>query len=82
MAEQEHEHEHTVTHDAARTAKMVMAAVLVIGIVALALDNRDNTRVGWVFGDGSEPLWIVLVAAAAVGALIGALVAHRPHRQH
>jgi uncharacterized integral membrane protein len=82
MAEEEHQYDHPIAHDAARTVKLALAVVLVIGIVALALDNRDKTRVGWVFGDGTEPLWVVLVGAAVAGAMIGALVTHRTRHRH
>jgi len=33
-----------------------------------------------VFGDASAPIWIVLVAAALAGVVIGWLIRHRPRR--
>jgi hypothetical protein len=37
-------------------------------------------RVGWVVGDGDASLWIIVLVAAVIGAMIGWLVTHRPHR--
>ena len=49
--------------------------MLAVVVVALALDNRDEARVGWVVGDTTASVvWIVL-AAAFVGWLAG-IVTH------
>jgi uncharacterized integral membrane protein len=49
--------------------------VLVVLVIALALDNRDQARVGWIVGDATASVvWIVL-AAAFVGWLAG-IVTH------
>ena len=60
--------------------RIVVAVVLIVVIAAVAIDNRDDTRIGYVFGDVNAPLFVVLVAAAVVGAIIGWLLVHRPHR--
>jgi uncharacterized integral membrane protein len=61
--------------------RWVIAALIVAAIVAVALDNRDEISVGYVFGDASAPLWLILVAAGAAGIVIGWLIKHRP-RHH
>lgn len=49
--------------------------VLVVLVIALALDNRDQARVGWIVGDTTASVvWIVL-AAAFFGWLAG-IVTH------
>jgi uncharacterized integral membrane protein len=58
---------------------MLIAAILV-AIVLVALDNRSDVRVGYVVGDTEGPIWIVILAAAVAGMLIGWLVRHRPRR--
>ncbi len=68
-------------HDTAVGVRGAIAGVLGLALVAFIIDNRDDVRVGWVFGDGSKPLWLVLVVTAAVGVLIGLLLAHRSHRR-
>lgn len=52
-------------------------AILVIVLVAFAIDNRRKVTVGFVFTDKRVPLVFVLVATAVIGALIGALVRRR-----
>jgi uncharacterized integral membrane protein len=59
--------------------RIVVAIVLIVVIAAVAIDNRDDTRIGYVFGDVSAPLFVVLIAAAVVGAIVGWLLVHRPH---
>ena len=63
-------------------ARIVVALVLIAVIAAVAIDNSDDTRIGFVFGDVSAPLFVVLILAAIVGALIGWLLLHRPRRHH
>ena len=71
-------HEHTATGTRAR---VVLGTLVLVLVVAFAVDNRDNVRIGWVVGDGSAPLVLVLLATAVVGALMGWLLLHRPHHQ-
>lgn len=70
----------TRRHDAGVIARFVVIAALLVGLVLLALDNRDDVRIGYVFGDANAPIWIVLVAAAIAGMIIGWLLRHRSHR--
>ena len=63
--------------DAARLVRLVVVALIVAALVAIALDNRDDARLGYVVGDASAPTWIVIVGAAVAGAVIGWLVRQR-----
>jgi uncharacterized integral membrane protein len=70
-----------VHHDSrvrtAQTVRLVVIVLIVAALVAVALDNRDDVRVGYVFGDAEGPIWIVLVAAGIAGIVIGWLIRHR-----
>ena len=70
----------TQARDVGRGLRLFVAAALVAAVVVVAFDNRDDVRLGYVFGDAQAPVWIVLVAAGIVGVLIGWLVKHRSHR--
>ena len=59
--------------------RIAVAIVLLALIAALAIDNRDDTRIGYVFGDVNAPLFVLLIVAAVIGAIIGWLLLHRPH---
>ena len=65
---------------AGRMARLVIAAVIVAAIVAVAIDNRGEVDVGYVVGDASAPIWVVLVVAGIAGVVIGWLIKHRPSR--
>jgi uncharacterized integral membrane protein len=69
------------TTDKGRTARLVVALVIVAAVVAVAVDNRNEVEVGYVVGDVSAPLWVVLVAAGIAGIVVGWLVKHRPGRR-
>ena len=73
--------EHHRVQDAGRAVRWLISGVLLAALVALAVDNRRDVRVGWVFDEGDAPAWIVLLIAAAVGAIIGWLMAHRPRHR-
>jgi uncharacterized integral membrane protein len=78
----EHVHEHQPqgagrAHDTGVIIRFVLIAAIVVAIVLVGLDNRDDVRVGYVFGDEQAPIWIVLVAAALAGMVIGWLLRHR-----
>jgi len=71
---------HHPRSDNGRAVRLVVAALIVIALVAVALDNSQEVDVGYVVGDASAPLWVVLVAAGVAGVIIGWLVKHRPRR--
>jgi uncharacterized integral membrane protein len=58
----------------------VIAGVILVALIALAVDNRREVRVGWVVGDGDAKLALVIAIAAAGGAVFGWLVAAWPRR--
>lgn len=60
--------------DVARILRFVVALAVVAVIVLLALDNRDDTRVGYLWDDATFPLWFVIVGSAIGGALVGWLL--------
>ena len=67
--------------DVGRGLRLLVVAALVAAIVVVALDNRDDVRLGYVFGDAEAPVWIALVAAGIVGVMIGWLLEHRSRRR-
>jgi uncharacterized integral membrane protein len=75
-------HHEDRARDLGRVVRLVVAALIVVAIVAVALDNTDEVDVGYVFGDVSAPLWLVLVAAGIAGLLVGWLIKHRPRHRH
>ena len=69
------------TGDRSGAVRWIIAALIVAAIVVVAVDNREEVSVGYVFGDASAPVWVILVAAGVAGIVIGWLVKHRP-RHH
>ena len=76
----EHHDEHHPVGSVGSMFRLLLGFLLVAAIVAFAVDNRDQTRVGWVFGDTEAPLSVVLGATAVAGAIVGWLLLHRAHR--
>lgn len=74
MADDERPITEESSRDVGALLRLTLAGVLVILLAAFAIDNRDDVRVGWVVGDSSAPLFVVLFLSAVVGALIGCLV--------
>lgn len=66
--------------DAAQLIRWLLIAAIIAAVVVVAMDNRKDTRVGYVFGDREAPTWTVIVAAAVAGMVVGWLVRHRPRR--
>jgi uncharacterized integral membrane protein len=60
--------------------RWILIAAIVVAIVVVAMDNRDDVRVGYALGDAEAPIWIVMIAAAVAGIVIGWLIRHRPRR--
>ena len=63
-------------------ARLTIAALIVVAIAAVAIDNREEISVGYVFGDATAPVWVILVVAGVAGIVIGWLVKHRPRHHH
>ena len=68
-------------HDAMRLIRWVFIAAIVVALLLVAMDNRDNVRVGYAVGDAEAPIWIVIVVAAIAGIFIGWLIRHRPRHR-
>ena len=67
--------------DAAQVMRLVIVLIIVAALVVVAMDNRDDVRVGYAVGDAQAPVWIVLVAAAIGGVIIGWLMRHRTRQR-
>ena len=67
--------------DAAMMIRWVFIVAIVVALVLVAMDNRDDVRVGYAVGDASAPIWTVIVISAVAGLIIGWLIRHRPHRR-
>ncbi len=67
--------------DAALIIRWVLIAAIVVALVLVAMDNRDDVRVGYAVGDASAPIWTVIVIAAVAGMIVGWLIRHRPRRR-
>ena len=64
-------------HDAWVITRWIVAAAIIVAFVVVALDNRDDVRVGYVVGDVEAPIWLVLLIAVAVGLVLGWLTRFR-----
>lgn len=62
--------------DVGRLVRIVVVLIVLAATVLVALDNRDDVRLGYVFGDADAPVWVAMVGAGLAGLLIG-LVARR-----
>lgn len=63
--------------DLARLVRFTIVLAVVAVIVLFAVDNRDDTRVGYLLDDASFPLWMVIVGSAIGGALVGSMLRFR-----
>jgi uncharacterized integral membrane protein len=80
-----HAEDHKLTareasHDVARIVRLVVIVALIAALVAVALDNTGDVRFGYVIGDTSAPIWLLIVVSAVGGAIVGWLIRHRPRR--
>lgn len=66
--------------DLGRQVRLIAAVVLVLVTVALVLDNRGDVRLGWVFGDTTTPLALVIAITFVLGLAVGWLGSHRRRR--
>ena len=64
--------------DLARVVQLLVVVLLVGALVAVALDNRNDVRIGYVVGDATGPIWLVILVAGLGGLVVGWLVRHRP----
>jgi uncharacterized integral membrane protein len=67
--------------DVAQLIRWIFIAAIVVVLVLVAMDNRDDVRVGYAVGDTTGPIWIVILASAVAGIVMGWLVRHRPRNR-
>jgi uncharacterized integral membrane protein len=67
--------------DFAQMLRWLFIAAIVAALLLVGLDNRDDVRVGYAIGDTKAPIWIVIIAAAVGGMIIGWLIRHRPRQR-
>jgi uncharacterized integral membrane protein len=83
--DRDHRNEHVSTADTARGIGHIIRTLVIIAfvvvLVIVALDNTDDVRIGYAIGDANAPVWIVIVASAIAGIIIGWLIKHRPRRR-
>ncbi len=64
--------------------RLLAVAIVAAGLGAFVVQNTDSTPVTWLIFSGSAPLWVVIVLAAAAGAVLselgGYLIRRRKHR--
>ena len=51
-------------------ATVIGAAIVAVALIAFIGQNRADTEVSWLFLDGTWPLWLVIVVAAVLGAVL------------
>ena len=67
--------------DFGRVIRLLVVAALIAVLVIVALDNRDEQRIGYAIGDFEAPMWVLIVGAAVGGMFIGWLIRHRPRNR-
>jgi len=60
-----------------QTIRILLWVVIAAVVVALASANTQDVTVDWLFGDLGTPLWVVIIASAAVGVVLGYLARWR-----
>jgi len=53
---------------------LIVAALLGAAFVGFVIQNSTSVKVTWLFFDTTGPLWVVIVVAAAVGAVLHELI--------
>lgn len=59
---------------------VVVGIVLVVAVLLAVVQNDDDVRVEWLTVDVDAPLWLLLLIALAVGALLSAVGRSLAHR--
>lgn len=60
-----------------QTVRLGVMAIVIAVAAALVIDNRHDVQLNYLVGDREAPLIVALVAALAVGALLGWLSGRR-----
>ena len=50
--------------DAAGIVRLVVVGAVVLALILVGFDNRDDVRIGYVIGDAHAAVWIVVVGAS------------------
>jgi uncharacterized integral membrane protein len=58
-------------------ARLVVAVVVVVLLVAFIFQNRASTEIHWLFFTFSAPLWVVLAISIVLAALVGYVLGRR-----
>jgi uncharacterized integral membrane protein len=58
---------------AGHSLRVLIWLAVVAAVVVFALVNTEKVRVDWVVNDALAPLWAVIGASAAAGAIVGYL---------
>lgn len=64
---------------ARQTVRIVVWVVIAAAVFLLAVSNTQDVTVDWLFGNVATSLWVVIVASAGVGAVLGYLARWRRH---
>ena len=51
-------------------ARLLVVALLAVGLAAFVVQNTESTPVTWLVFERSAPLWVVIIASAATGAVL------------
>lgn len=62
---------------ARQTIRIIVWVVVAAVLAALAIVNTQDVTVDWLFDDIDTSLWVVIVASAAIGAVLGYLARWR-----
>ena len=81
MTDDVNEHVGQTPNDAMHLIRWLFIAAILVGLLLVAMDNRDDVRVGYAIGDAEAPIWIVIILAAVAGVFIGWLIRHRPRHR-
>ncbi len=66
--------------DLAGIVRLVVVVAIIVAFVAVAMDNRDDVRVGYAIGEAIAPGWLVILISAIGGLVIGWLLRLRSRR--
>lgn len=54
-----------------QSAWLVIAGIIVIAIAIFIAQNAENVPIEFLFFNGSIPLWLIIVTALVLGAVLG-----------
>lgn len=63
------------TAQAKHVMRLVAITALVVVVIGLVADNREDTTIGYLVGDATAPLFVLGITTLAIGVVIGYLLA-------